>query len=90
MNDILLELWRGNIDPINDSRNNTPEMKQLMGYIAKHHDDLWATLNEEQRIILEKLDDCWSEYNSLAEEAIFAYAFRLGGKVLLVTLYETL
>lgn len=82
MKDILLQLWLGNIDPINDSRNNTPEMKQLTGYIAKHHDDLWATLNEEQKHIFEKLDDCWSEYNSLSEEAIFVYAFRLGGQVM--------
>ena len=26
----------------------------------------------------EKLHDCWSEYMSLAEAAIFEYAFKLG------------
>jgi hypothetical protein len=30
----------------------------------------------------------WSEYASLAEEAIFAYAFKLGGRLMLETLSE--
>ena len=32
----------------------------------------------EQKEIFEKFDDCWSEYASYAEEAIFTYAFKLG------------
>ena len=49
-----------------------------MEYMARHHDDLLKTLNDEQKEIFEKFDDCWSEYSSYAEEAIFEYAFRLG------------
>jgi len=48
--------------------------------MARHHDDLLKTLSDEQRDIFERFDDCWSEYASLAEEAIFVYAFRLGRK----------
>ena len=33
--------------------------------------------------IFEKLHDCWSEYMSLAEAAIFEYAFKLGAKFML-------
>ena len=29
MNNIIKELWHGNIVPQSDSRNNSPEMKQL-------------------------------------------------------------
>ena len=58
-------------------------MKQLMEYMAQHHDDLLKTLSEEQRDIFERFDDCWSEYASLAEEAIFVYAFRLGTSMML-------
>ena len=83
MKNILGELWHGNISPQEDSRNNTPEMKQLMDYMARHHDDLLKTLSEEQRDIFERFDDCWSEYASLAEEAIFVYAFRLGTSMML-------
>ena len=83
MKNILGELWHGNISPQEDSRNNTPEMKQLMDYMARHHDDLLKVLTEEQRDIFERFDDCWSEYASLAEEAIFVYAFRLGASMML-------
>ena len=89
MKNILGELWHGNISPQEDSRNNTPEMKQLMDYMARHHDDLLKTLSEEQRDILERFDDCWSEYASLAEEAIFLYAFRLGARTMLEVMLPT-
>ena len=74
----LEELWYGNICPEADSRTTTLEMKQLMGYMARHHETLLATLNDEQKETFEKFDDCWSEYASLAEKSIFVYAFKLG------------
>ena len=83
MKSTLEELWRGNVNPQEDSRNNTPEMKKLMEYMARHHDNLLKVLTEEQRDIFERFDDCWSEYASLAEEAIFVYAFRLGASMML-------
>lgn len=87
MKNILSELWHGNINPQEDSRNNTPEMKQLMDCMARHHNDLLKTLSDEQREIFERFDDCWSEYASLAEEAIFVYAFRLGAQMTLDALH---
>ena len=36
--------------------------------------------------MIKKFDDCWSEYASLAEEAIFAYAFKLGMRIAIETL----
>ena len=75
------ELWHGNISPQTDSRNNSPEMKQLMEYRARHHDDLLKNLNDEQKETFEKFEDCWSEYMSLAEKAIFTYAFKLGARL---------
>ena len=85
MKNILAELWHENINPQSDSRNNTPEMKQLMEYMARHHDDLLKTMTDEQKEIFEKFDDCWSEYASYAEEAIFTYAFKLGAQLMLET-----
>ncbi|MBE6630820.1 MAG: hypothetical protein E7624_08250 [Ruminococcaceae bacterium] len=40
-------------------RNNSPEMKELMEYMARHHDDLLKTLTDEQKEIFEKFEDCW-------------------------------
>ena len=88
MKSIINDLWHGNIVPQEDSRNNSPEMKELMEYLARHHDDLLKTMSDEQKEIFEKFDDCWSEYMSLAEKAIFVYAFKLGGRLMLEMLSE--
>ena len=86
MRSILQELWHGNVCPQRDSRNNSPEMKELMEYMARHHDDLLKTMTDEQKEISEKFDDCWSEYASYSEEAIFEYAFKLGMQIAIQTL----
>ena len=88
MNSVIKELWHGNIVPQDDSRNNSHKMKELMEYMARHHDDLLKSMTDEQKEIFEKFDDCWSEYMSLAEKAIFVYAFKLGGRLMLETLSE--
>ena len=85
---VIKELWYGNICPQTDSRNNSPEMKELMEYMARHHDSLLKTMTDEQKEIFEKFDDCWSEYMSLAEAAIFEYAFKLGAKLMLSVMCE--
>ena len=80
MKSMIKELWHGNINPQEDSRNNSPELKELMEYMARHHDDLLKTMTDEQKEIFEKFEDCWGEYASFDEEAIFEYAFRLGAR----------
>ena len=69
-------------------QTNSPEMKELLSYMARHHEDLEKSFTDEQKEIFEKFHNCWSEYASLAEEAIFAYAFKLGGRLMLETLSE--
>ena len=86
MKQTIEELWHGNIIPQEDSRTNSSEMKDLLSYMARHHEDLEKSFTDEQKEIFEKFHDCWSEYASLAEEAIFVYAFKLGAKMMLETL----
>ncbi len=81
MKSIIKELWRGNIMPPEDGRQNSPEMAQLLEYISRHNDDLQKTMTDEQKAIFEKIHDCWSEYASLSDEALFVYAFRLGAQL---------
>ena len=83
MRNILEELWYGNICPNIGCRESTSLAKQLMGYIADHHDNLQATLTEEQKEVLEKFDDCYAELTDINEREIFAYAFRLGARIML-------
>ena len=88
MKSVINELWLGNIIPQEDSRNNTKEMKELLAYISRHHENLEKTFTDEQKETFEKFHDCWSEYASLAEAAIFEYAFKLGMQIAIETLTE--
>ena len=88
MKGIIEELWRGNVIPGEDSRTNSKEMKELLGYMARHHEDLEKSFSEEQKEIFEKFHNCWTEYASLSEEAVFTYAFKLGAKLMIETLME--
>ena len=81
MKSILEELWNGNICPNTDHREVSEQAKELIGYIADHHDNLQATLTEKQKEILEKFDDCYAELTDINEREIFVYAFRLGAKI---------
>ena len=78
MKSILEELWYGNIHSYS---NTSKETKELMGYIADHHDNLRATLTEKQKEILERFDDCYAELTDINEREIFVYAFRLGARI---------
>jgi len=81
MRSILEELFYGNVCPNTDCRSQDKETKQLMGYLADHHDKLMGELTDKHREILEKFDDCYSELTDINEREIFVYAFRLGMQI---------
>ena len=80
---VIKELWYGNIIPQEDSRTNSKEMKELLGCMVKHHEELENSFTEEQNETFEKFQDAWAEGISLGEEAIFEYAFKLGAQMML-------
>lgn len=88
MNSMIQELWNGNIIPQEDSRTNSKEMKEVLSYVSRHHEDLEKSFTDAQKEIFEKFHDCWSEYTSLAEAAIFEYAFKLGARLMLDVMCE--
>ena len=88
MRSIINELWHGNIVPQEDSRNNTNEMKELLSYMARHNENLEKTLTDEQKEIFQKFHDCWDEYVTLSEAAIFEYVFKMGMRFDIETLAE--
>ena len=88
MRSILEELFYGNICPNTDCRSHDKETKQLMGYIADHHDNLLSTLNDRQKVLLEKFDDCYNELTDINEREIFSYAFKLGMQIAIAVLHN--
>ena len=87
MKSILEELFYGNICPNTDCRSQDKETKQLMEYVADHHDNLNQTLSDKQKEILEKFDDCYGELTDINERDIFIYAFKLGARIAIEVLY---
>ena len=83
---ILDELWYGNINPQEQSKDNNRAIKELLNLMGRNRDQLQANMTPEQQEILEKYDDCVNEMYGLIEVAIFSYAFRLGGRLMLATL----
>ena len=81
MKSILEELLYGNICPNTDCRGNDEQTKELMVYIANHHNALKGELTDMQNEILEKFDDCWNELTDINEREIFVYAFKLGARI---------
>ena len=53
MEGIIKELWHGNIIPQEDSRTNSKEMKELLGHMARHLEDLEKSFSDEQKEIFE-------------------------------------
>ena len=81
MKSIINELWHGNIIPQEDSRTNSKEMKELLGYMSHHHKDLEKSFSDEQKETFEKFHDCWGELTDINEREIFVYAFKLGMRI---------
>ena len=51
---VIKELWHGNIIPQEDSRTNPKEIKELLGHMARHHEDLKKSFSDEQKEKSEK------------------------------------
>ena len=86
MRTLLEEFWYGNVNPQEQSTEGNREIKNLLNLMGKNRDNLSDTLTDEQKEIFEKFHDCWSEYASLGECAIFCYAFKLGMRIAIETL----
>ena len=71
---------------IAESEEDVKYFSRLVTEVSHNHpEDLEKSFTDEQKETFEKFHDCWSEYMSLAEKAIFVYAFKLGAKMMLET-----
>lgn len=86
---ILEDFWYGNINPQEESKEHNREIRDLLTLMGRNRDALSSTLTDEQREVLEKYDDCVNEMYGLIEVAIFSYAFRLGGRLMLATFLDS-
>ena len=90
MKSILEELWYGNVCPDIMLGKMSAEEKELAQYLEKHHERLNALMNNEQKEVFEKYDDCQNELSTINERAIFIYGFRLGARIMLEVMQNDL
>jgi hypothetical protein len=80
---IIDELWYGNISPCDVGAKKGSGYLELLGYIARHKDELHKRLNGEEKEILEKLIDCTNEMYGISEREAFAQGFTLGARLII-------
>jgi len=88
MGNILEAFWYGNINPQEQSKENSRDIKELLRLMGRNRDRLHDSMTAEQRETLEKYDDCVNEMHGIIELEIFSYAFRLDGRLMLATLMD--
>lgn len=87
MKSILEEIWYCNIDPQMDATRDNKEAGNLLSLAVQNRDKLAEKLNDEEKEILEKYDDCINEMNSIIEREIFRYAVSLGMRLSFESLF---
>ncbi len=83
MKSFIDELWNGNIIPQESGLYKSAEIKKISQKSIAYFEELSQTLTEEQKELLEKLLDSKIEYGTISDNLVFAYAFRLGAKMML-------
>lgn len=77
MKKTILDLWYGNTDP-QEHIDDDPRIRDLLKIMGRNHSELYETLDEKQKEVLEKYIDATNELNCLSEKGVFVYAFCLG------------
>lgn len=82
MKNMLSNLWHGNLKPASCFTKNNEEIKKLIQLIIRNKKELKELLNDEQKVLLDKLLCCTEEYIDLATECAFCHGFSIGMKLL--------
>lgn len=87
MDNILEQLWYGNIAPWEHSTHNDREYKELTELLHRNRDKLTEGLTEAQKELLDKYDECQNELNAKTEKNAFVQGFCLGTRLLAAATY---
>ena len=87
---ILEELWHDNITFFQRKTSETDQTLRLKKLISDDREKLTQMLSPEAKEVFEKLMDNEGELSSLTECDTFVFGFRLGARIMLETMEETL
>lgn len=89
MQNIIEDLWNGNIVPSRDCGTNDPQIGELIALMERNKEKLLNTLPPNQTIILENYMDCTEEFLCLSSMHAFREGFCLASKLLTDALSNT-
>ena len=87
MDNILEQLWYGNVAPWEQSNRLDREYKELTELLCRNRDRLTEGLTEAQKELLDKYDECQNELNAKTEKNAFVQGFCLGTRLLAAATY---
>ena len=87
MDNILEQLWYGNVAPWEQSNRLDREYKELTELLHRNRDGLTEGLTEAQKELLDKYDECQNELNAKTEKNAFVQGFCLGTRLLAAATY---
>lgn len=87
MKSVLEELWYGSLSPHDDSYMPSRETKEAIDVSNKNYERLIQRLDAREKELLERYTESMNERHSHLERELFIYAFSLGGRFMLETIY---
>ena len=87
MKSVLEELWYGSLSPHDDSYMPSRETKEAIDVSNKNYESLVQRLDAREKELLERYAESMSERHSHLERELFVYAFSLGGRFMLESIY---
>lgn len=89
MDNLINELYYGNLCPVEQMGRPTPEEKEILKRIRENEEKLRAILDEHGRAVLDAIkDDCLTVSSSMGERR-FREAFSLGVRLMVGILTPT-
>ena len=83
MDDLISELYYGNIRPAEQMGGLTPEAAAIMKRVHENEDRLEACLDEQEKDLLHAIQDDRLEVACIIEEKRFREAFCLGARLMM-------
>ena len=84
----IAQLWNGMLVPEADIKDVNPQITELKNLLERNRKHLEQNLNEKEKVILEKYNDCATEYIDIFGEQAFCSGFCLGAKITTEALTE--
>ncbi len=83
MDNLINELYYGNICPVEQMGRPTPEEREILKRIHENEEKLRATLDEQEKSILDAIKDDSLDAASSMGERRFREAFSLGARLIM-------